>query len=191
MRKRPEQWQQDVSARQRNTVFPDTVQNEARLWRNLKSGKQKLTIVQVIGIATMFLTLVVILWSEAADRFRFATSGSTFDRLVAAFGMWAILVRTIWGFLSPPALESPPSSAFWKIFRSSPLRLQRTIKTLAVSEIAGSLSGPILTKTGDSTSLRRLFAFLAKVNERFLDSSPTICRSPVVSTRFGWTMRVN
>lgn len=31
-----DQWLQDIQARQRNYVFPDTVQNEARFWRNLK-----------------------------------------------------------------------------------------------------------------------------------------------------------
>ena len=92
MRKGREEWQEDVTARQRNVVFPDTVQNEGRLWRNLASGKQKLTIVQIIGIALMFLMLGVIFWSQAADGFRYAASGSIFDRLVAAFGWWAIIL---------------------------------------------------------------------------------------------------
>jgi|SRR5580704_7356992 hypothetical protein len=33
-----DQWLQDIEARQRNVVFPDTVQNEARFWRNLGKG---------------------------------------------------------------------------------------------------------------------------------------------------------
>jgi hypothetical protein len=33
-----DQWLQDIEARQRNVVFPDTVQNEARFWRNLGEG---------------------------------------------------------------------------------------------------------------------------------------------------------
>jgi hypothetical protein len=33
-----DQWLQDIDARQRNVVFPDTVQNEARFWRNLGKG---------------------------------------------------------------------------------------------------------------------------------------------------------
>jgi hypothetical protein len=90
MRRRRQEWLQDIDARQRNTVFPDTVQNEGRFWRNLASGKQKLTIVQVVGIALFFLTIVGILWEEAARRFRFGTSGPMFDRLVATFGSWAI-----------------------------------------------------------------------------------------------------
>lgn len=40
----------DVELSQRNTVFPDTAANEARFWRNLISGKQRISTVQVIGI---------------------------------------------------------------------------------------------------------------------------------------------
>jgi hypothetical protein len=36
--KQREEWLRDVEARQRNVVFPDTVQNEARFWRNLGKG---------------------------------------------------------------------------------------------------------------------------------------------------------
>jgi hypothetical protein len=34
--RKQDRWFQDIEARQRNVVFPDTVQNEARFWRNLK-----------------------------------------------------------------------------------------------------------------------------------------------------------
>jgi hypothetical protein len=91
MRKEREEWEQDVNAQQRNVVFPDTVRNEGRLWRNLKTGKQKLTIVQGIGIALIFLACAGIFWSDASMRFRYATSGSIFNRLVAAFGWWVVL----------------------------------------------------------------------------------------------------
>jgi len=37
-------WLEDVRARQRNVVFPDTVQNEVRFWRNLITGKQRMTV---------------------------------------------------------------------------------------------------------------------------------------------------
>ncbi len=92
MRRGREEWVQDINARQRNTVFPDTVQNEGRLWRNLASGKQKLTIVQIIAIALMFLPLAAIFWSDAARKFRFAASGSTFERIVPVFADWAIML---------------------------------------------------------------------------------------------------
>ncbi|MCU1301144.1 MAG: hypothetical protein JWQ87_1428 [Candidatus Sulfotelmatobacter sp.] len=92
MRKRQEEWEQDVRARQQNLVFPDTIQNEGRFWRNLASGKQKITIVQVVGIALFFLTVGVIFWSDAVEKFRYAASGSTFDRLVPVFLNWGIIL---------------------------------------------------------------------------------------------------
>jgi|SRR5580698_7798855 hypothetical protein len=33
-----DEWLQDAAGGQRNTVFPDTTQNEARFWRNLGKG---------------------------------------------------------------------------------------------------------------------------------------------------------
>jgi hypothetical protein len=92
MRRGREEWLQDINARQRNTVFPDTVENEGRFWRNLASGKQKLTIAQIIGIALMLLTVGAILWSDAAWKIRFAASGSIFDRLVPVVTDWAIIL---------------------------------------------------------------------------------------------------
>ena len=36
-----DEWLEDLQNRQRNIVFPDTVQNEARFWRNLGSTPWK------------------------------------------------------------------------------------------------------------------------------------------------------
>jgi len=33
-----DQWMDDIEARQRNVVFPNTVENETRFWRNLGTG---------------------------------------------------------------------------------------------------------------------------------------------------------
>ena len=49
-RKTRDEWLRDVYARQRNVVFPDTVQNEARFWRNIVEARGKLTWIQVLGI---------------------------------------------------------------------------------------------------------------------------------------------
>ena len=48
-----EQLGQDIEARQRNVVFPDTVQNEARFWRNL--GNQPWTPVTKVGLVLLGL----------------------------------------------------------------------------------------------------------------------------------------
>lgn len=53
----PSRWrfQHELLERQRNTVFPDTVRNEGRFWRNLAAGK--LNKVQKIG--TVLLAIFV------------------------------------------------------------------------------------------------------------------------------------
>ena len=94
MHKGREEWEQDVRARQQNVVFPDTVRNEGNLWRNLMSGRQKLTLMRGVGVALMYLTLIALLWGYAAIEFRSGTSGSLFERLLA----------TAAGFVAPLAL---------------------------------------------------------------------------------------
>ncbi len=55
-----EQWQADIEARQRNIVFPDTANNEARFWRNALDGKTKLTPAQIAGITVMWLAVIAL-----------------------------------------------------------------------------------------------------------------------------------
>lgn len=43
-------WERDVLNRQRNIVFPDTVMNEGRYYRNIASGKAMYTLGQKIGL---------------------------------------------------------------------------------------------------------------------------------------------
>ena len=50
-RHKPDEWLQDAEARQRNVIFPDTVQNETRFWRNL--GKQPKGTSTKIGLAVL------------------------------------------------------------------------------------------------------------------------------------------
>jgi hypothetical protein len=91
MSKRWQEFQNDVEARQRNIIFPDTVQNETRGWRNLaRAGR--LTITQMIGVALIFLLMLAIIVDDAVTKFRYAASGSLLDRLLAAAGDWPILL---------------------------------------------------------------------------------------------------
>ena len=46
-----EEWLEDVDARQRNIVFPNTLQNEVRFWRNI--GNQPWTTTTRVGLALM------------------------------------------------------------------------------------------------------------------------------------------
>jgi len=45
-----EEWELDILNRQRNIVFPDTVLNEGRFFRNMVSGQIPLNSVQKIGV---------------------------------------------------------------------------------------------------------------------------------------------
>jgi hypothetical protein len=79
-----EQWLRDVRDRQRNIVFPDTVDNEARFWRNL--GKQPFTTPTKVGLAL----LAILGWGTVAVV------------LVAAFHegvIWriALVMLLLWG----------------------------------------------------------------------------------------------
>ena len=52
-------WERDVLNRQRNIVFPDTVMNEGRYYRNIASGKavytlgQKVSLLIIVGFVTI------------------------------------------------------------------------------------------------------------------------------------------
>jgi hypothetical protein len=47
------EWERDVINRQRNIVFPDTMLNETRLFRNIVQGKTELTMVHRAGILVL------------------------------------------------------------------------------------------------------------------------------------------
>ena len=50
-----DKWLQDLESRQRNTVFPDTVQNETRFWRNLGTGPSKLSTKVGLSVLAIFV----------------------------------------------------------------------------------------------------------------------------------------
>jgi hypothetical protein len=52
-----EQWLQDAEARQHNVVFPNTVQNETRFWRNL--GKAPSSIPARAGLVILAIFVLV------------------------------------------------------------------------------------------------------------------------------------
>ena len=100
MRKRGrEAWLDDIRASQRNVVFPDTVQNEGRFWRNILSGKGRFTITQVVGIGLMYLTMGGVIGIAVYQKVHNSSAtGSLFNRLVTNFGNWIVLF-SIFGVL--------------------------------------------------------------------------------------------
>lgn len=86
-----EEWVRDIDSRQRNIVFPDTVDNEGRFWRNVVSGKRKLTAVQTVGIAIVYLTVIAAFASVLAIELSTDRSyDSILRRIVGQFGGYII-----------------------------------------------------------------------------------------------------
>jgi len=84
-----DQWLQDVEARQRNIVFPDTVQNEARFWHNL--SKRPLHTSTKIGLA--FLAVMGLGGLRPPIFCDDSVKGNVAARAVNAIGLGATLRR--------------------------------------------------------------------------------------------------
>jgi hypothetical protein len=83
---------QEVSASQRNVVFPDTLRNEVGGWRALITGERRLTWVHIVGIALLYLAMGTVLWSVLWWKVHdLARTDPISDRLVLIFGDWVVL----------------------------------------------------------------------------------------------------
>lgn len=95
-----EQWMRDIELRQRNIVFPDTANNQARLWRNVIDGHQDLNAVQWIGLFLIYVpslvALIAILFPDITDGFSFRRFLSGAMRLAIA----AVVILVFMGALS-------------------------------------------------------------------------------------------
>jgi hypothetical protein len=81
-----DEWLQDIKARQRNFVFPDTLQNETRFWRNLGKGPSStaaragliVLAIFVLGVAAIFLVATYeggVLWEFLLGMLLFCGTG--------------------------------------------------------------------------------------------------------------------
>jgi len=99
-------WERDVLHRQRNIVFPDTVLNEGRFYRNIASGRAIFTLGQKISLVA--ITCFLILLNAAS----FAVDlGGFFGNRFSEFDLWflwpslySLLWLLFWIFLAVKAL---------------------------------------------------------------------------------------
>jgi hypothetical protein len=96
-----EAWEHDLEARQRNIVFPDTVANEARFWRNLTSGKQRITGATAVYISIYLLTAVgLVLGLMSGQLFELRRVGLPWWwRVITVGGLWAVVSTLMGGLL--------------------------------------------------------------------------------------------
>jgi hypothetical protein len=97
-KQKQEEWVQDIDARQRNVVFPDTATNEARFWRNLYEGKQKLTAIQAVGLA-LFAFMVVALFVAISLGWGHELYPTWVGRIESAALDWILVFAILGGFM--------------------------------------------------------------------------------------------
>jgi hypothetical protein len=95
-----DEWLRDIDARQRNVVFPDTAANEARFWRNLMEGKQKLTRLQTVGILIMGLLAVALVVMTVGWANGFQHDSFSARSLLIASLYWLFAFGVLFGFLA-------------------------------------------------------------------------------------------
>ena len=100
-RQTKDEWLHDIHARQRNLVFPDTANNEARFWRNIINGKQRLTAIQIIGLCVFGAGVAAMAFYITFLR-DVPTAGISWQNFVAGIIDWligfAILGVFLWFF---------------------------------------------------------------------------------------------
>lgn len=103
-------WERDVINRQRNIVFPDTVLNDGRFYRNIASGKAIFTRGQKISLLLLFLYIVsiyaILITASTADFFasKKPSRGALFISTIFPF-LWPVF---LWTFVTVKGL-SPAS----------------------------------------------------------------------------------
>ena len=98
-----DEWLRDIDARQRNVLFPDTAQNEARFWRNLYEGKQRVTGFQTVGLTIMVVLVIGLViaitlsWGHRGSSWGSTIFSGSLDWILAGsvIGLFLLLMR--WG----------------------------------------------------------------------------------------------
>ncbi len=82
-----DEWLRELNARQRNIVFPNTVNNEAEMWRRL--GEKPMSTMQKIGLGLLGIFVFGLLFFMIA----FVTEGNDLhERILAGVRFWAPVV---------------------------------------------------------------------------------------------------
>ena len=98
-------WERDIINRQRNIVFPDTILNEGRFYRNIASGKAVFTTAQRVSLLAIVLFFVVV---NAVDLASAIGSPRKFLRGDVWPAIGSAMWLAFWIFLTVKAIFPPP-----------------------------------------------------------------------------------
>jgi hypothetical protein len=107
------EWERDVINRQRNIVFPDTILNEGRFYRNIASGKAVFTWGQKISLLLIVAFSIVVAVVDFASNFGILLSDA--HHSVAPWNIGPTLITLawllFWIFLTVKCLLPQPAPA--------------------------------------------------------------------------------
>jgi hypothetical protein len=104
------QWERDVINRQRNIVFPDTILNEGRFYRNIASGKAVFTRGQKVSLLLIVAFFIVVNAVDFAGRISevIVRNRSHIHKLDLWPSIGSLVWLLFWIFLTVKALLPQP-----------------------------------------------------------------------------------
>jgi hypothetical protein len=87
------EWERDVVNRQRNIVFPDTILNEGRFYRNIASGKAIFTRAQKVSLLLIVAFFIVVNAVDFAGRISLVITRRSHIR---GWDVWPSIGSFIW-----------------------------------------------------------------------------------------------
>ena len=86
------EWERDVINRQRNIVFPDTVLNEGRFYRNIASGKAVFSRGQKISLLLILAFFIVVYAVDFAGHIGLVIGAG----ISGIWDVWPLMISFIW-----------------------------------------------------------------------------------------------
>lgn len=86
-------WERDVINRQRNIVFPDTILNEGRFYRNIAFGKAVFTVGLKISLLMILAFFIVVNAVDFAGQISFVIARREH---IGGWVVWPSMVSLIW-----------------------------------------------------------------------------------------------
>jgi len=100
-------WERDVLNRQRNIVFPDTILNEGRFYRNIASGRTIFTLGQKVSVVLTLAFFITVNAVHLAESFGWLLSQNRFNKMDLWPSLGSLIWLLFWVLLSVKVLFPP------------------------------------------------------------------------------------